>query len=939
MLEPKRVLTFCVLGVLLGLLLGALLGACGGGGTGLGTPCDPDPCSGHGTCDASGDDGVCACDPGYAGDACEGCDDGYQDHDGDGDCAPGCETVDLDCPLHMSCDDSSGEAGCVCDPGYAGQTCEACDDGYQDHDGDGGCRADCATAAYDCSGHGACDDSSGEPLCLCDLGYEPDGQGRCELVDTDGTCGAPFLLDLTAGTVLGSNTDASDNHVGSCASSTAAGEIVYVFELDSARRVTFESEGFDTVLHLRSACGDPASELDCDDDDGPGRGSRIVVDLDAGTYYLFVDGYNEEGDYTLTVAAECQPGLVEDPGTGHCIDDPCDPNPCAGSNRHQCTPVLPAGFQCDCDPGHAPDPGDPTACVVDPGATGETCADPVALPVVANGLLSGSTTAAVDDGESSCGGEGPDHIYAFTLTETTQVFFQMTGFDTVLHLRSDCGDPDAQVACTDDDGPDHDSSLHATLDPGTYFLFADSYSDGGDYELRYRFHGNPCADDDLVCPGAPLCEPYADWSAHDCVCPAGQLPQGGSCVADPCDPNPCNGPNRNRCVPDLPGARHCECNQGYVDDAGNPGSCIPDPGAPEWTVLIFLNADNNLEEDAYGDASEIEAATSATAVQVVALWDEYKANGGTARVFEFDQGGRTQVADWGELDLSDWRVLRDFGVWAVQAYPARHYLFIAWDHGSGWKSALQEPLFRSFSNDDNGAAQRIDVSNGDYARALAAITSAVGRKLDIFGFDACQMGMWEVAEATVPFADYLVASEANIPGSGWEYDGFLGPLVADPAMPALTLGETIVQSYYDGSWGNRTLALTDLATMGALATAITAFANQLRANPSLFTDFETLRLDTQSWGTNTHRDLYRFTEQVAALSAAPQPLVDAASALLAQLALTIVYNRAQADQPGSNGLAVYFPEHQTSVDTQYDDAGAVWCDHTTWDEFLADFTN
>ena len=38
----------------------------------------------------------------------------------------------------------------------------------------------------------------------------------------------------------------------------------------------------------------------CDDDDGPGRGSRLVEDLDAGTYILFVDGYNEEGSFELS---------------------------------------------------------------------------------------------------------------------------------------------------------------------------------------------------------------------------------------------------------------------------------------------------------------------------------------------------------------------------------------------------------------------------------------------------------------------------------------------------------------------------------------------------------------------------------------------------------------------------------------------------------------
>ena len=41
------------------------------------------------------------------------------------------------------------------------------------------------------------------------------------------------------------------------------------------------------------------------------------------------------------------------------------------------------------------------------------------------------------------------------------------------------------------------------------------------------------------------------------------------------------------------------------------------------------------------------------------------------------------IEDWGEADMSDWRTLRDFGVWAADHVPARHYMYIAWDHGAG----------------------------------------------------------------------------------------------------------------------------------------------------------------------------------------------------------------------------------------------------------------
>jgi hypothetical protein len=125
-----------------------------------------------------GDNAHCVDDEGTA--ACT-CNDGYQDNDGDGDCAPDCATAALDCSGHGTCDDTDGTAGCVCEAGW------------QDNDGNGTCVADCATAAPDCSGHGACSDADGTARCLCDEGYDRSDCSACESAyyqdfDGDGTC-------------------------------------------------------------------------------------------------------------------------------------------------------------------------------------------------------------------------------------------------------------------------------------------------------------------------------------------------------------------------------------------------------------------------------------------------------------------------------------------------------------------------------------------------------------------------------------------------------------------------------------------------------------------------------------------------------------------------------------------------------------------------------
>ena len=48
---------------------------------------------------------------------------------------------------------------------------------------------------------------------------------------------------------------------------------------------------------------DIATEVACNDDQGDNRHSRIERNLDAGTYYVFVDGFqsNSQGEFNLNV--------------------------------------------------------------------------------------------------------------------------------------------------------------------------------------------------------------------------------------------------------------------------------------------------------------------------------------------------------------------------------------------------------------------------------------------------------------------------------------------------------------------------------------------------------------------------------------------------------------------------------------------------------------
>src|SRR5690606_39309137 len=56
--------------------------------------------------------------------------------------------------------------------GYACGLCDFCAPGYQDNDGDGTCEPDCSLAHLACV-RGACEDSSGTAVCVCETGDTP----------------------------------------------------------------------------------------------------------------------------------------------------------------------------------------------------------------------------------------------------------------------------------------------------------------------------------------------------------------------------------------------------------------------------------------------------------------------------------------------------------------------------------------------------------------------------------------------------------------------------------------------------------------------------------------------------------------------------------------------------------------------------------------------
>ncbi len=420
---------------------------------------------------------------------------------------------------------------------------------------------------------------------------------------------------------------------------------------------------------------------------------------------------------------------------------------------------------------------------------------------------------------------------------------------------------------------------------------------------------------------------------------------------------------------DASGEAICACEQGFTE---RDGACVQ----MDWTLMVFLNGDNDLSDFAAEDLKEMRQMTADAAINLIVLYDGPKSR--DTKLYRFENGAPVDlnlaasgIISGTEADMGDWQVLRDFGAWAATNYPARQYGLFLWNHGAGWKDdkggRCQSP-FKEFSNDDTDGSSGIELSNGHFGEALAAITTAAGQRLDLVGFDACLMAMYEVAAVTSEYADYLVASEEVEPGWGWSWDVFLQALSRTPQMGPVELGRAIADAYADhvepdyqeinDGKMNDTVSLTDLTVIDALHASVTLFADALiEALATHQSTLTSLRSQTKEYSYEEHIDLMHFAELVVAETSLPATLKSAASGLIAQLKINILHNRTNsysysyedwwygveevvADHTHSNGLAIFFP---MDLSTNYRRAdlvayrNAMWAQKSTWSAFLDEY--
>lgn len=361
-----------------------------------------------------------------------------------------------------------------------------------------------------------------------------------------------------------------------------------------------------------------------------------------------------------------------------------------------------------------------------------------------------------------------------------------------------------------------------------------------------------------------------------------------------------------------------------------------------WNVLVFLNAKNNLEKYSFPNFKQMASIGSTTDVNILVEYGRPKARPGGENAgyssefgawsrtlrFRVDKGMKpvesSALMDLGSTNMGDAKSLASFVKWARDTYPAKHTLLIIWDHGQGWRIDVEgaerpqaaAPItggHRYVSNDD-------DTGDKLYNRAIQdELTKLLGgERLDVVAFDACLMAMLETAYALRGVARVMVGSEELEPGTGWNYERWLKPLVDKKGdLSPEELGTLMVKGMEDeyGNTDDTTLSATALDDVAAVATSVSAFAESAikHLTPATVATFKAARAACENYapGYGLHSiDLGRYMDQITSAVVLDAEVRTAANAVRNQLGRAVRANYASTKRQGnygSNGLAIYYP--------------------------------
>jgi len=374
----------------------------------------------------------------------------------------------------------------------------------------------------------------------------------------------------------------------------------------------------------------------------------------------------------------------------------------------------------------------------------------------------------------------------------------------------------------------------------------------------------------------------------------------------------------------------------------------------EWTFMVYLDADNNLEGAGIDDFLEMSAIGSIADVNIVVQMDRisgYDSSYGdwTNCQRYYITNGMTPTSgnalgNWGdgqggrEVNMGDPNTFYSFLRWGISSYPANRYAVVLWDHGSQWYGAC---------SDDSSGGDILNMSDIDLALYYNYLDMG-NTTLDLVGFDACLMASLEVTYQVWGYADHMVASEHLEPGDGWEYQWSLNWLVNNPMSSPSRLARQIVDDFVDSYKNGHnqqddvTLSAIDFTDFKEFILAYNNLTYELYDNFSLYQNYVNLASGLVETYEDFYIDLHHFHDIINSTI-----VNETMNTLIGDFDRTyrsvVEYSRQWntsdgVDTRNASGLTIYMPWKSNDYDSDYtSDPYFYFPKQTYYPDFLASY--
>lgn len=374
------------------------------------------------------------------------------------------------------------------------------------------------------------------------------------------------------------------------------------------------------------------------------------------------------------------------------------------------------------------------------------------------------------------------------------------------------------------------------------------------------------------------------------------------------------------------------------------GTHIPDAAEDTWTVMLYLNAeDAGFESILTQYRKDIEKFIGSKSgfLDVVILYDG-SGNGDTVR-YEVQPNGNyttgTNMWNMGELNMGHPDTLANFVIWAMEHYPAENYYLSVDDHGDG-----------VYGISVDGTSNNDMLTPPELYSALKIATANGAKKIDIFDYEACLMGLTENAYDLRQWVDYVVFFEQISWGLD-TYPSYFSDLAADDEP--LQVGVRIVDRYHQQAMAENngrglphTISFIDTGSLQAVSDAVSALGNALvSTNNKSAVDAARDRSQAfaaDSDATNQARaeyiDLWDLADNVSSLARTQATNVKARvdAAVIHEKHASGKVGQYTWDHSGVHGLSIYYPPSKSSSAFENYVAERLYqmSQNGTWDEFL-----